>query len=118
VRVADVRCPACGEDDNLTGARVEDAVSISCGACGTRFDRDLTPRCTACGSHELVAVATDLLADAGRGEMTTPTGIVERWLCWSCGAEDATSAGATPDGPDWREQRSDHHMVRHLRTRD
>ena len=114
----EVVCPACGEDDDLSGRRREDAVVVTSGRCGTTFDRDLTPRCRACGSEELVRVSTNLLEDSGRGDMTTPTGIVRRWLCWACGARDATTPGATPAAGDWRSRRSDLGLSRHLRTRD
>lgn len=116
--MAEVVCPACGEDDDLRGERRGDVVAVTCGSCDTVFDRDLTPRCTACGSDELVPVSANLLEDAGRGDMTTPTGIVRRWLCWSCGARDATSPGATPAGGDWRTRRADLGLSRHLRTRE
>ena len=113
-----VVCPACGEDEDLRGERREDTVVVTCEACGTSFDRDLTPRCRACGSEELVPRSTNLLEDSGRGDMTTPTGIVRRWLCWACGAEDATAPGATPAAGDWRARRGDLGLRRHLRTRD
>lgn len=114
--MAEVVCPGCGEDEDLQGERRDDAVVVTCGACGTRFDRDLTRRCTACGSDELVPVSTNLLEDSGRGDMTTPTGIVQRWLCWRCGAVDATAPEATPAEGDWRSRRADLGLRRHLRT--
>lgn len=111
-------CPACGEDEDLRGERRGDAVVITCQRCGTGFDRDLTPRCRACGSEELVPTSANLLEDSGRGDMTTPTGIVRRWVCWACGAEDATAAGATSATGDWRARRADLGLTRHLRTRE
>ena len=116
--MAELRCPGCGEDERLRGERRDDVVVVSCERCDTVFDRELTPRCTACGGDELVRSRTNLLEDSGRGDMTTPTGIVDRWLCWSCGARDATSPGATSAGPDWRSERADLGLTRHLRTRD
>lgn len=116
--MADVVCPVCGEDDDLRGERRDGAVVVTCGQCDTTFDRDLTPRCTACGSDELVPISTNLLEDSGRGDMTTPTGIVQRLLCWVCGARDATTPGATPAEGDWRSRRADLGLHRHLRTRD
>lgn len=113
-----IACPGCGEDERLRGERRDDVVVVTCEQCGTRFDRDLTPRCSACGSAELVPVPTNLLEDSGRGDMTTPTGIVRRWLCWTCGARDATTAGARSAGEGWREARADLGLTRHLRTRD
>lgn len=116
--MADVTCPACGEDEDLRGERSDDGVVVTCEVCGERFDRDLTPRCVACGGTELVEVTSNLLEDAGRGDMTTPTGLVRRWLCWGCGAEDATHPGASSAGPGWRARRADLDLDRHLRTRD
>lgn len=113
-----IACPACAEVEELRGERRGDTVAVTCLACGTTFDRDLTPRCTACGAEELVPISTNLLEDSGRGDMTTPTGIVRRWLCWACGAEDATAAGATSATGDWRSRRADLGLTRHLRTRD
>jgi Zn ribbon nucleic-acid-binding protein len=116
--VPELRCPACGEDEELRGERRDEVVVVRCEACGTTFDRELTPRCRACGSAELVRVQTNLLEDSGRGDMTTPTGIVDRWLCWSCGAPDATAPDAASAGPGWRSRRADLGLQRHLRTRD
>lgn len=116
--MAQVVCPGCGEDEELRGRRHDDRLVVTCLACQTTFARDLQPRCTACGSEELVPVSANLLEDAGRGDMTTPTGIVRRWLCWSCGARDATTPGAAPAPGDWRAQRADLGLTRHLRTRD
>lgn len=116
--MATVVCPACGEDDDLRGERRGDAVVVTCQRCDTTFDRDLTPRCTACGGDELVPFSANLLEDSGRGDMTTPTGIVRRWVCWSCGARDATTAGATAAEGDWRARRGDLGLQRHLRTRE
>lgn len=116
--MVEVRCPACGEDERLRGERRDELVVVRCEACGARFDRDLTPRCRACGGSELVPVPTNLLTDSGRGDMTTPTGIVDRWLCWDCGARDATADGARPAGPGWRSRRGDLGLGRHLRTRE
>ena len=116
--MADLRCPSCGEDEELLGERRAEVVVVTCESCGTEFDRDLVPRCTACAGTDLVPVRTNLLEDSGRGDMTTPTGIVDTWLCWSCGARDATSPDATPAGSDWRSERAQLGLVRHLRTRD
>lgn len=116
--MAELRCPACGEDERLRGRRHEDVVVVRCERCGGTFDRDLRPRCTACDGRDLVRVRANLLEDSGRGDMTTPTGIVDRWLCWSCGARDATSPDAVSAGPDWRDRRADLGLQRHLRTRD
>lgn len=112
----EITCPACGEDEDLRGERRDGEVAVVCEACGEEFVRDLTPRCTVCGSDELVEVPTSVLEDAGRGEQRAPTGIVQRLLCWECGATDATSSGATPAEGDWRARRADLGLDRHRRS--
>lgn|GEM_PF-3313288 len=112
----EITCPACGEHEDLRGERRDGEVAVVCGACGASFVRDLTPRCTACGSEDLVPVPTNLLEDAGRGEQRAPTGIVDRLLCWECGATDATASDATAAQGDWRARRADLGLDRHRRS--
>lgn len=97
-----IECPGCGEDEELRGDRGEDGIVLTCESCGATWQRDVTPTCTLCGSEDLEAVPTSTLEDAGRGEQRTPTGIVLRYRCWSCGARDATSDEPEPAPPDWQ----------------
>lgn len=100
-----VACPACGEDEELTGERGDERTLLRCDACGHRWDRDLRPTCQLCGSDDLEVVPTSTLEEAGRGQQRTPSGIRDLHVCWNCGARDATSADPAPAPPDWREQR-------------
>jgi ribosomal protein L40E len=100
-----IACPACGEDEALAGERREDRMLLSCERCGHRWDRDTTRRCRLCGSEDLEAVPTSTLEEAGRGDQRTPSGIRDAYLCWSCGARDATSTQPIAAGPDWRRRR-------------
>lgn len=93
-----IRCPNCGEDDDLAGSRDGDRITITCGACGTTFDRDTTPTCRLCGSTDLEAIHTSTLQEAGRGEQWAPSGVRIAWFCWDCTGKDVTSPSPVP-GP-------------------
>lgn len=100
-----VTCPSCGDADQLVGRRSPDGVTVTCGACGNRWQRDLSPTCTLCGSRDLTAVPTSTLEEAGRGDQRTPSGIREVFRCYGCGARDATSSSPVPD-PEWERRPS------------
>lgn len=91
-------CPACGEDDDLSGQRDGDAIVITCGACGASRDRDPTPRCGLCGSTELASTPKPLWT-SGRGEQRTPAAQRPAYACWDCGGRDVTSAHPQPGTP-------------------
>lgn len=93
-----VQCPNCGEDDDLQGQRSDIGITVTCGACGTVFDRDTTPTCRLCGSTDLQAVRTATLREAGRGEQWAPSGVRIAWFCWGCTGQDVTSPDPRP-GP-------------------
>lgn len=92
-----VACPACGEDDDLTGTRShDDRLQLTCGRCGSTWDRDLVPTCGLCGSTDLEAAQREVLDVHGRGSMTTPMGLRIAYRCWGCGGRDVTSPTPTP----------------------
>jgi hypothetical protein len=90
--VPTVTCPICGEDDDLHGERQGDAIMLTCGACGHRWDRDTRLSCRLCGSEDLEGVATSTLEEAGRAGVRTPSGIRLVYYCWSCRGNDVTSS--------------------------
>ena len=98
-----VECPACGEEEDLTGERTTDDAGaqrlvLTCGACGTSWDRDTAPRCRLCEATDLEAIPTATLQERGRGEQWAPSGIRLAYYCWRCGGRDVTSSDPTP-GP-------------------
>lgn len=101
-----VSCPSCGEDEELRGRTTDGRTVLTCERCGHRWDRDPTPRCRLCRSDDLEAVPTSTLEEAGRGEQRTPSGVRDAYLCWSCGARDATSGNPVPAEPGWKQRRS------------
>lgn len=89
-------CPSCNEQDDLEGARSPDGVlQITCGACGTVWDRDLTRRCRLCGSTNLRATPRPLW-EKGRGDQRTPAGRIEAYACNACDGRDVTSSRPVP----------------------
>jgi hypothetical protein len=110
-----VACPACGEDDELSGERVGQRIVLTCGECGHRWDRDTRLRCGVCGSEDIEGVPTSTLEEAGRAGVRTPSGIRLVYYCWSCQANDvtATSPLAGPQSPPGRSR-----DLRALRTKE
>jgi uncharacterized Zn finger protein len=98
-----VACPACGEDEDLTGRRTAgdngaDRLVVRCGTCGRSWDRDTTVRCGLCGADDVEGVPTSTLQERGRGDQWAPSGIRLVYYCWSCGGDDVTSSQPRP-GP-------------------
>ncbi len=98
-----VACPACGEDDDLTGRREDGPggdgrLLLTCGRCGQTWDRDVSLRCGLCGSEDVEGVPTSTLQEKGRGEQWAPSGIRLVHYCWACGGDDVTSSTPRP-GP-------------------
>jgi hypothetical protein len=93
-----VTCPTCGEDEDLAGERQDDAIVLTCGTCGHRWDRDTRLACRLCGSEDVEGVPTSTLEEAGRAGVRTPSGIRLVYYCWACCGTDVTSSSPRP-GP-------------------
>jgi hypothetical protein len=97
-----VECPGCGEDEALRGERAVEAgrerLTLTCERCGASWDRDTTPHCGLCGSEDVEGIPTSTLRERGRGDQWAPSGIRLVYYCWSCQADDVTSATPRP-GP-------------------
>jgi hypothetical protein len=93
-----VACPVCGEDEDLTGERQGASITLSCGSCGERWDRDTRLRCGLCGSEDVEGIPTSTLEEAGRAGVRTPSGIRLVYYCWACSGNDVTSTDPLP-GP-------------------
>ena len=95
-----ITCPACGEEDDLTGVRVaDDTLQVTCDSCGVTWDRSTAPRCGLCGSTDLAPTPKPLWEKA-RGNQRTPAGFLDAWRCWTCGGRDVTSDEPVPGPPD------------------
>jgi uncharacterized Zn finger protein len=96
--VPTIACPRCGDDEDLTGEQRDEAIVLTCGACGHRWDRDTRPACRLCGAEDIEGVRTSTLEEAGRAGVRTPSGIRLVYYCWDCGGLDVTSSSPRP-GP-------------------
>lgn len=96
--MADIKCPNCGEAEHLRGTRRDEIIDLRCESCGTRWQRDPTPRCNLCGSTELRYTPKPLW-EKGRGDQRTPAGRIDAYACNACGGRDVTSSQpvAAPD---------------------
>jgi transcription elongation factor Elf1 len=80
-----VSCPRCGEDDDLRGATVDDAIVVTCGACALQWERDVTPRCPTCGSTD-VRPAFEAVVEKSRGTQLSMQSARLVHLCAVCDA--------------------------------
>ena len=83
-----LRCPACGEADQLDGSRdaTSEHISIVCGACGFTWNRDPSPTCAQCGSNDMFAAVAAII-EKGRGTQLSVVGSRIVSLCEACDAE-------------------------------
>jgi len=97
-----VACPDCGEDEELTGRRIDDGgrqqLELTCEKCGASWFRDGAPRCGLCGSEDIEGIPTSTLQEKGRGDQWAPSGIRPVFYCWACRGDDVTSSRPRP-GP-------------------
>lgn len=80
-------CPGCGEVDDLAGVRHEGRITVTCGACGSSWERDLSPRCPECGGDDLQDVPLAIVEKA-RGTQLSVVGTRTVHLCSVCDADD------------------------------
>lgn len=79
-------CAQCGEDDDLLGERNGEVITITCGACGLIWDRDLAPRCKRCDSTE-VRPAFQAILEKSRGTQLSMQSVRLVHLCPDCDSD-------------------------------
>lgn len=84
--MSDTRCAQCGEEERLLGERDGDRITITCESCGLIWDRDLTPRCPACGSDD-VRPAFQSILEKSRGTQLSIQSMRRVFLCPTCDAD-------------------------------
>lgn len=82
----DISCPMCSERDDLEGRREDDAIHITCIACGQEWNRPVSPRCPTCGGSDLQTVPLAIV-EKSRGTQLSVVGIRMIQLCWACDRE-------------------------------
>ncbi len=97
----EIRCPSCGEDDDLEGVNVEGTITITCGACDNVWERDRERRCPRCGAGDLYPVPVAIL-EKSRGTQLSIMSTRPEYLCWVCDRDliDAQRQSGTPIMPD------------------
>jgi len=79
----DIRCPACGESDNLEGSRSEKSIEMRCRECDTKWDRPLAKRCRVCGGDDLQTIPLAII-EKSRGTQLSVVGTRPVHLCSEC----------------------------------
>lgn len=94
---AQLRCPGCGEDDDLRGERTGEGIRITCGRCGASWNRDTTPTCATCGGDQIV-FRPRTMTQYSRGTQLSIVGWQNVPLCLTCDAAALTKS-TTSGGP-------------------
>jgi hypothetical protein len=80
-------CPACGEEEELTGQRGEEGIRITCDRCGTSWLRDAAQTaCATCGGTDLEHRPQPTTAYS-RGTQVSIVGWRQVPLCVNCDAD-------------------------------
>ncbi|MEX2290512.1 MAG: hypothetical protein WD794_09330 [Mycobacteriales bacterium] len=91
VSASDVRCPQCGEQDELSGRRTEGDILLTCHTCGYEGPRVARRRCPTCGGDDVV-VRPKALVERSRGTQLSVVGYTTVVLCRTCDADDLAAA--------------------------
>lgn len=85
----DIRCPSCGEEDELRGSHTRDGgseagvIHICCDSCGAEWDRSLEKLCPRCGAGDLYPVPVAVV-EKTRGSQLSILTTQPKYFCWVC----------------------------------
>jgi hypothetical protein len=91
VSARDVRCPQCGEQEDLSGRRVDGEVYLTCDRCGYDGPRVARRTCPTCGSEEVVD-RPKAVVERSRGTQLSVVGYTTVTLCRTCDADTLAAA--------------------------
>jgi Zn ribbon nucleic-acid-binding protein len=91
VSARDVRCPQCGEQEELSGRRVNDEVFLTCDSCGYDGPRVARRTCPTCGSVDVVD-RPKAVVERSRGTQLSVVGYTTVTLCRTCDADTLAAA--------------------------
>ena len=91
VSPSDVRCPQCGEQEKLSGRRVDGDILLTCHTCDYDGPRTAKRRCATCGGADVVE-RPRALVERSRGTQLSVVGYTTAVLCRSCDAGDLAAA--------------------------
>ena len=102
----EIICPACGEDDDLSGQPVDAddvgaGIRITCGACSTSWSRINEVHCPRCDGTNMY-LAPVAIIEKSRGSQLSILGTRTTPLCWVCDRDlvDAQRQSGTALMPD------------------
>jgi hypothetical protein len=91
VSARDVRCPRCGEREQLDGRRIDGEVHLTCGSCGYDGPRVARRTCPTCGSDDVVD-RPKAVVERSRGTQLSVVGYTTVSLCTTCDADTLAAA--------------------------
>lgn len=91
VSARDVRCPQCGETEELSGRRVDGVIHLRCDRCGYDGPRVAARRCATCGGTDVVE-RPRAVVERSRGTQLSVVGYTTVLLCRGCDADDLAAA--------------------------
>jgi predicted RNA-binding Zn-ribbon protein involved in translation (DUF1610 family) len=91
VNARDVRCPACGESEELSGRRSDGEILLTCHTCGYDGPRIAKRRCETCGGDDVLE-RPKALVERSRGTQLSVVGYTTIALCRVCDADDLAAA--------------------------
>ncbi|MEU4365435.1 ATP-binding domain-containing protein [Promicromonospora sp. NPDC023987] len=80
------QCPRCGEPEEITGARTDSGIVLTCDSCAYSWPRDEVPHCATCAGADVRITYRKILA-LGRASVTSEVGRQETFVCGTCDAE-------------------------------
>ncbi len=92
VSAGDICCPDCGEQEQLSGRRVEGEVFLTCTRCGYDGPRVARRTCPTCGSDGVVD-RPKAVVERSRGTQLSVVGYTTAILCWTCDADTLAHSG-------------------------
>lgn len=91
--VAQVACPACGEEDDLSGVTGDDGISIRCGPCGAEWTRE--DSCRSCGGTASLLLHQAMTRNP-RGTLSAIIGKRQVRLCPTCDVDAVRACRQDP----------------------
>ncbi len=91
VSAGDVRCPRCGEQEALSGRRVDADILLSCHTCGYDGPRAANRCCPTCGGDDVVEGPKAVVERSG-GTQLSVVRYTTAVLCANCDAGEVAAA--------------------------